>query len=199
MSTIRRGTASEENELESLWNQTILVPARPPLNSIPDPSQYQSQLHFEDQSEPSRRRKHEGAGDRQLVSSLMRTPKVSGRAKPASSEPNSAQSTPARSGHRVSIGGSTFTRLPSQFGNGGGRMHRDSNSRRFSIATPQQLLADVPNFELDDDPSFWNDHNVQVHFLFEISFLFFVVNSISREHGFHVIISCSWFCCNVHM
>ncbi|XP_057810222.1 LOW QUALITY PROTEIN: kinesin-like protein KIN-12E [Salvia miltiorrhiza] len=171
MSPIRRRTAQsagDENEFESIWNQTMLVPSRPPLNSIPDPSQYQSQLsqlHFEEKPESSRRRKHEGVGERQVISAFMRTPKANGRAKPASSEPNSAQSTPARSGHRVSFAGSTLTRLPSQFSNGGGRaglLHRDSNSRRFSIATPQQLLADVPHFELDDDPSFWNDHNVQV-------------------------------------
>lgn len=167
MSPIRRRTAPlacDENEFEGLWNQTMLLPSRPPLNSIPDPSQYQSQLHFEEKPESSsRRRKHEGVGER---SSLMRTPKVNGRAKPANSESNSAQSTPTRSVHRVSA----LTRLPPQFGNGGGRLHRDSNSRRFSIATPQQLLADVPHFELDDDPSFWNDHNVQVDDRFEISF-----------------------------
>lgn len=166
MSPIRRRTAQsagEENELAGFWNQSALFPSRPPLNSIPDPSQYllqQSQLHFEDKPESSRRRKHEG-----VVSSLMRTPKGNGRVNSSNSEPNSAQSTPARSGHRVSIGGSTLTRLPSQFGNGGGRsglLHRDSDSRRYSIATPQQLLADTPHFELDADPSFWNDHNVQV-------------------------------------
>lgn len=167
MSPIRRRTAQsagEENDLASLWNQTTPFPSRPPLNSIPDPSQYllqQSQLHFEEKPESSRRRKHEG-----IVSALTRTPKGNGRAKSSNSEPNSAQSTPARSGHRVSIGGSTLTRLPSQFGYGGGGrstlLHRDSDSRRFSIATPQQLLADTPHFELDADPSFWNDHNVQV-------------------------------------
>ncbi|KAH6808567.1 phragmoplast orienting kinesin 1 [Perilla frutescens var. frutescens] len=164
MSPIRRRTAQsagDENEFESPWNQTPFIPSRPPLNSIPDPSQYQSHLHFEEKPESSRRRKHEAMGERHFISSMLRTPKVGGRAKPTNSEPNSAQSTPARSGHRVSIGGSTVTRLPSQFGNGGGRA-RDSYSRRFSIATSQQLLADVPHIELDDDPSFWNDHNVQV-------------------------------------
>lgn len=173
MSPIRRRTAQltgtgDENEFESAWNQTPFIPSRPPLNDIPDPSQYQSQqsqLDFEEKPESSRRRKHEGMGERQLISSFLRTPKVNGRARSTNSEPNSAQSTPARSGHRVSIGGSTIARLPSQFGNGGGRagiLPRDSNSRRYSIATPQQLLADVPCFELDHDPSFWNDHNVQV-------------------------------------
>ncbi|XP_042050674.1 kinesin-like protein KIN-12E isoform X3 [Salvia splendens] len=164
MSPIRRRPAQgDENEFESLWSQTIPGPSRPPFNSIPDPSQsQQSQLQSEEKPELSRRRKHEGMGERQLISSLMRTPKVNGRAKPSHSEPNSAQSTPARSVHRVSIGASTLTRLPPQFGNGGGRLHRDSDSRRYSIATPQQLLAEIPHFELDDDPSFWNDHNVQV-------------------------------------
>ncbi|KAG6428260.1 hypothetical protein SASPL_112511 [Salvia splendens] len=166
MSPIRRRpaqSAGDENEFESLWSQTIPGPSRPPLNSIPDPSQsQQSQLQSEEKPELSRRRKHEGMGERQLISSLMRTPKVNGRTKPSNSEPNSAQSTPPRSVHRVCIGASTLTRLPPQFGNGGGRLHHDSDSRRFSIATPHQLLAEVPHFELDDDPSFWNDHNVQV-------------------------------------
>ncbi|KAL1548256.1 kinesin-like protein KIN-12E isoform X4 [Salvia divinorum] len=164
MSPIRRPaqSAGDENEFESLWSQTIPAPSRPPLNSIPDPSQ--SQLQSEEKPDFSRRRKHQGMGERQFISSLMRTPKANsnGRAKSATSEPNSAHSTPATSVHRVSIGASTLTRLPPQFGNGGGRLHRDSDSRRFSIAIPQQLMAEVPHFELDDDPSFWNDHNVQV-------------------------------------
>lgn len=156
------------------------VPSRAPLNSIPDPSQYQSktpQQQFQhdleekpESSKDSRRRKPEGIAETQLISSVLKTPKVYGRGKSTNSEPNSAQSTPIRSGHRVSIAGSasgsSLMRLPSQLGNGGGRAGVfPSVSRRYSIATPQQLLTDVPHFKLDDDPSFWNDHNVQVDFV----------------------------------
>ncbi|KAI3469226.1 hypothetical protein Pfo_025889 [Paulownia fortunei] len=168
---------ANENEFESSWNQIPSIPSRAPLNSIPDPSQYHSktplqqfQHDFKEKSEsskPSGSKKPEGITETHLISSLLKTPKVYGRAKPTNSEPNSAQSTPIRSGSRVSNAGAasgcTITRLPSQLGNGGGRGGIFPRvSRGISIAIPHQLSADVPHFELDDDPSFWNDHNVQV-------------------------------------
>lgn len=154
-----------ENEFEISWNQMPVVPSRPPLNSIPDPSQtpYHDLQQRPDSSKQSRRKKPEGIAE---ISSLLRTPKVNGRAKSITSDPNSAQTTPTRSGSRVSVVGSApgsgLPRFPSQLWNGLGALPRVP--RRFSIATPQQLLTDVPHFELDDDPSFWNDHNVQVGF-----------------------------------
>ncbi|KAL0308069.1 UNVERIFIED_CONTAM: Kinesin-like protein KIN-12C [Sesamum angustifolium] len=54
-------------------------------------------------------------------------------------------------------------RLPSQLGHAGGRGGNAPRvSRGISMAITEQLLADVPHFELDEDPLFWNDHNVQV-------------------------------------
>ncbi|KAK6160939.1 hypothetical protein DH2020_004320 [Rehmannia glutinosa] len=167
---------ANENEFESSCNQIPSVPSRAPLISITDPSQCQSKTplqQFQDDSKEkpesfkaSASKKSDGITESQLSSSLLKTPKVYGRGKPANSEPNSAQSTPIRSGSRVSnasaASGSTLTRLPSQFVNGGGRGGIFPRvSRRFSVAIPQQLSADIPHFELDDDPSFWKDHNVQ--------------------------------------
>lgn len=149
-----------ENEFENSMNQMPVVPSRPPLNSIPDPSQYQLKQQFQHDSESSskesRRKKPEGIAE---ISSLLKTPKAHGRGKSTNSEPNSAQTTPTRSGPRVSLAG--LPRFPSELR--GGALPRVP--RRFSVATPQQLLTDVPHFELDGDPSFWNDHNVQVGLL----------------------------------
>lgn len=168
-----------ENEFESSWNSIPLVPSRAPLNSIPDPSQCQSiphqQLHhdFKDKPGPSKAsgsRKLEGLTETQLNSSLVKTPKLNGRGKQSNSEPNSAQSTPIRSGPRLSnagfASGSILTRLPPQLGNGGGRGVIPRVSRGMSVAISHQTYADdVPHFELNDDPSFWKDRNVQVDFV----------------------------------
>ncbi|EYU33095.1 hypothetical protein MIMGU_mgv1a0001132mg, partial [Erythranthe guttata] len=152
-----------ENEFDTSSNQIPSVPSRAPLNSIPDPSQYH--LHqSHDPSIASASKKSDGIVETHLV---LKTPKFCGRGKLTNSETNSAQTTPIRSGPRVSnIGvasGSTLTRLPSQLGNGGGRGGPFPRvSRGISVVIPQQILVDVPHFELDDDRSFWNDRNVQV-------------------------------------
>ncbi|PIN19457.1 Kinesin-like protein [Handroanthus impetiginosus] len=169
-----RQSLANENKHGSSWNQISLVASRAPLNSIPDPSQYQwetppqqFQHDFREKPESSKSsisRKTEGIAELQRVSSVLKTSKVHCRGKSSSSEPSSVQSTPIRSGHRVSdVSGFTLTRLPSQFVNGRGRGGVFPKvPGGVSIAFPQQLSADVPHFELDDDPSFWNDHNVQV-------------------------------------
>ncbi|KAL8047444.1 hypothetical protein ABFX02_07G000900 [Erythranthe guttata] len=152
-----------ENDFDTSSNHIPSVPSRAPLNSIPDPSQYH--LHqSHDPSIASATKKSDGIVETHL---LLKTPKFCGRGKLTISETNSAQTTPIRSGPRVSnIGvasGSTLTRLPSQLRNGGGRGGPFPRvSRGISVVIPQQILVDVPHFELDDDRSFWNDRNVQV-------------------------------------
>ncbi|GER31460.1 phragmoplast orienting kinesin 1 [Striga asiatica] len=162
--------APNENEFESSCNQTPLVPSRAPLISIADPSQCQSKNPVPEKLESSKAsagRKPDGNMEAQVVSTLVKTPKLHGRNKPANSEPNSAQNTAIRSGPRFSIAGSgsgyALTRFPFQLGSGGGRGGALPRvPRGISASLPELLSADVPSFELDDDPSFWKDHNVQV-------------------------------------
>ncbi|GLT60250.1 hypothetical protein SLA2020_330230 [Shorea laevis] len=89
---------------------------------------------------------------------------MSGRGK-VHSEPNSAQSTPTRSSSRVSLGGvSAVSRVSQVLGWRGGLNAGSSSrvSRGISMIDNSDLSNDVPHFELDEDPSFWTDHNVQV-------------------------------------
>ncbi|KAK7363420.1 hypothetical protein VNO77_05563 [Canavalia gladiata] len=128
----RRNPQNEatENEFES-WqvNPINYPPPRTPLNSIPDPSQCL-------ESEPLRPGRFGNA-----------TPRLSVRTGKAHSEPNSAQSTPARNTSRVSLGG----------GSGRGR-----GVSSCALLKETELCVEVPHFDLKDDPSFWTDHNVQV-------------------------------------
>lgn len=168
---------TNENEFESSWNQIPPFPSRPPLNSIPDPSQYPSKTpHHQFQhdvndksvlSKPCGSKNPQGITESLLISSALKPPRVYARGIPTNSEPNSAQTTPSRSGPRPSAVGAspgcTPMRLPSQLGHGGGRGGAVPRvARGISVAISEQLLADVPHFELDEDPLFWNDHNVQV-------------------------------------
>lgn len=121
---------------------TSLIPSRAPLNSIPDPSQCQSTHSI----------------------AKVSTSRSYDRAKSSYSDSNSAQSTPVRSVRRLSnVGGgsASLIRLP-----GGGKYgFMPRVSRGISVAIPhERVSADVPYFELDEDPSFWKDHNVQVDF-----------------------------------
>ncbi|KAL3812228.1 hypothetical protein ACJIZ3_013496 [Penstemon smallii] len=151
---------ANENEFESPLNQIPLILSRSPLNSIPDPSQFRSktpnqQFHHDTKEKPQ--------SSTQLISSFARTPnsRVYNRGKSAYSEPNSA---PSRSGARVSNEGSTsLMRSPFQIAKGLGRLGvLPRVSRGISVTMPQQVVADVPCFELEEDPLFWKDHNVQV-------------------------------------
>ncbi|GAU16719.1 hypothetical protein TSUD_199610 [Trifolium subterraneum] len=119
---------SNENEFES-HNPINFPPPRTPLNSIPDPSQ----CH---ESEPHRHAR--SSSDRFGNANSVRTGKLH-------SEPNSAQSTPARNSSRVSLGG------------GSSRV-----SLGKGIVKGTEILTEVQHFELKNDPSFWTDHNVQV-------------------------------------
>lgn len=124
--TFRRNPQSEtnENELEGWQNPINFPPPRTPLNSITDPSQCQ-------ELEPARQHRFGTA-----------TPRLSGRVGKPQSEPNSAQSTPARNASRVSLGG--------------------GRASACALLKETEFCVNVPHFELKDDPSFWTDHNVQV-------------------------------------
>ncbi|KAL3626647.1 hypothetical protein CASFOL_030196 [Castilleja foliolosa] len=168
-----RKTPANENEFETLCNQIPSASSRAPLISITDPSQCQSKISiqndFKELAESSSKapatKKSDGVSETQLISSLLlKTPKLYGRNKPANSEPNSAQTTPIRTGPRLSIAsaasGCTISRLPPNGGGKGSIFPRVC--RGISTSSPQLLSVDVPHIELDDDPSFWKDHNVQV-------------------------------------
>ncbi|BAT77004.1 hypothetical protein VIGAN_01508300 [Vigna angularis var. angularis] len=142
--SFRRNPQSEtnENELEGWQNPINFPPPRTPLNSITDPSQCQ-------ELEPARQHRFGSA-----------TPRLSGRVGKPQSEPNSAQSTPARNASRVSLGG--------------------GRPSACALLKETEFCVNVPHFELKDDPSFWTDHNVQV--LIRIRPLS-NVEKVSQGHG----------------
>lgn len=155
------GNEGNENEFETESNATHFPPSRTPLNTIPDPSQYHREsqdldIESKDKTECSR-----------VIPRVFATPRVYGRGK-AQSEPNSAQSTPARSVYRISNIGSTsanfaVSRPPYHSGARGGSSSRVS--RGIPLMHSEQSF-EIPHFELVEDPSFWRDHNVQVVFRF---------------------------------
>ncbi|XP_075476802.1 kinesin-like protein KIN-12C isoform X2 [Primulina tabacum] len=170
---------ASENGFESPSNQMQLTPSRSPLNSIPDPSQLQSrthnqllQHHFKEKPESSRcigSKTFEAIAETEQISSFLKNPRGYAKGKAAHSEPSSAQSTPqVRSGPKFSnfssaSSGGTLTRVLCQLGSVGGRGGVCPRvSRRISISNPEQLPVQVPQFELDEDPGFWENHNVQV-------------------------------------
>ncbi|XP_019431153.1 PREDICTED: kinesin-like protein KIN-12C isoform X2 [Lupinus angustifolius] len=141
---------SNENDFESSLQNTInYPPPRTPFNSIPDPSQYQSEPHESDAEshfkfEPTRPARSDRVGNGYHRGSARNGKSLS--------EPNSAQNTPARTGSRVSIGGGSKGRVTSSC----------SLLKGVLFSNNTELSMSVPHFELKDDPSFWMDHNVQV-------------------------------------
>ncbi|KAI4335052.1 hypothetical protein L6164_013735 [Bauhinia variegata] len=162
---------ANENDCETSQNPINYPPPRTPLNSIPDPSQYhkdaqESDADSHNKIEFIREKRFEVSSDRFRNFGLSYgTPKVLGRSanSKAQSEPNSAQSTPARNTSRVSLGGAAGIFA-------GSRVPQLSGGRRGSLCTflkgisdaNSELCTEVPQFELKEDPSFWMDHNVQV-------------------------------------
>ncbi|KAG7631586.1 P-loop containing nucleoside triphosphate hydrolase [Arabidopsis suecica] len=159
---------SEENEFSSL---SLFSPSRPPLNSIPDPSQIQKANHLPNfdlvqKLEGTRAQHQRTLGPEKKFEVLEgragnssdSNPKIVNRNGKSRSEPNSAQSTPTRNGARVSLGGgcATGARFLQSFG-GRGRIPRG-----VSIAESVSFAETTPHFELNEDHSFWKDHNVQV-------------------------------------
>lgn len=180
---------STENEFDNSMNSIHFPPPRTPLNTIPDPSQFQrefQELDFDSKDRFGAARAGRSSDRKiEVLENLLSlnkvignvsncgTPRVSGRGK-AQSEPSSAQSTPARSISRTLNGGvvgacSGHRPPPYSVGKGG-------SSSRVSrgISNPMsEPLVEVPHFEIVEDPSFWMDHNVQVR----------------------VVLSCCLFCC----
>ncbi|KAK1407763.1 hypothetical protein QVD17_39390 [Tagetes erecta] len=138
---------AEGNENQFKNNLPIPVDtslSRTPLDTIPDPSQFSKDILHEvfthkdkslDAGSSSNRRKFD-----------------------------SAHSTPARSVSRATyfgqLGACTGPRVLQSTGERGGTISRVS--RRISSVNCESLPTEVPHFELVEDPSFWNDHNVQV-------------------------------------
>ncbi|CAA7015568.1 unnamed protein product [Microthlaspi erraticum] len=163
-------TESEENEFASL---SLFSPSRAPLNSIPDPSQLQKANHLSDSDlvqklEGIRTQHHRALGQEKKFETLEgrpgnahdSNPKIVGRNVKSRSEPNSAQSTPNRNGGRVSLGGgcATGARVVQSFG-GRGTSSFSRIPRGISMA---DSVSFAPHFELDENHSFWKEHNVQV-------------------------------------
>ncbi|XP_070011903.1 kinesin-like protein KIN-12C [Nicotiana sylvestris] len=131
---------SNENDFDNT-EFPFLTPTRTPLNSITDPSQC---LALAQDLHPTKSETTRAVRDGNGV-----------RGK-AHSEPNSAQTTPVRricnvftpSGarHALHTGGKGTTSLSSR------------NSKGTLVINSEPSV----HFELSEDPSFWNDHNVQV-------------------------------------
>nr|TKR74326.1 phragmoplast orienting kinesin-1 isoform X1 [Populus alba] len=152
--------STKENEFETSLNSSgHFPPQRTPLNSIPDPTQCHKETHesgFDGKLETTRSGRFSTGTPRFLIR----------HGKAAQSEPNSAHNTPARSASRASLGGAlggyaTGTRSL-QFTKGKDVSFSSSRvSRGISVAN-SDFSVEVPHFELEEDPSFWKDHNVQV-------------------------------------
>ncbi|KAK9080054.1 hypothetical protein SSX86_001729 [Deinandra increscens subsp. villosa] len=137
-----------ENQLEKPLQIPVDVPiSRTPLDTIPDPSQFSNEFLHEVLNRNGFRDKSLDAG-----SSYNRR------------KFESANSTPARSVSRTTyvgqLGACTGPRVLHSAGERGGSIPRVS--RRISSVNSEQLPTEVPHFELVEDPSFWDDHNVQV-------------------------------------
>ncbi|KAH0880568.1 hypothetical protein HID58_067962 [Brassica napus] len=147
---------SEENEFASF---SLFSPSRAPLNSIPDPSQLQKTTHLSgfDLAQKLELARTQGPERRfeGRAGAHDSNPRIVTRNARSRSEPNSAQSTPTRSGARVSLGGGCVTgaRVAQSFA-GRGRIPRGI-SMADSVET-------TPHFEMNEDHSFWKEHNVQV-------------------------------------
>ncbi|KAL8151226.1 hypothetical protein V2J09_021034 [Rumex salicifolius] len=148
---------------------------RSPLNSIPDPSQLRRELEsdsdapkldgadgsqtFDDKTSVSSSEGLVPVGKCVSVGGLgTSTPKVTSGRTRVNTESNSAQSTPSRSCGIRGLG--TGSKI---YQSNGGRTS-SRVSRRFTIVNTEQAekVVDAPHFELEEDPLFWKDHNVQV-------------------------------------
>ncbi|KAK1295579.1 Kinesin-like protein KIN12B [Acorus calamus] len=140
-----RPTDASENEFKALSDLIPHPPSRPPLNAIQVPPRNPTDT-------PDETANNGGGGG---GGSRPNTPKsVRGK---APSETGSAQSTPARLVSRVYSGGSAIRRPPPYFRGGTG----SKAQREVGIANCGASV-EVSHFELNEDPSFWRDHNVQV-------------------------------------
>ncbi|XP_059641625.1 kinesin-like protein KIN-12C [Cornus florida] len=169
---------ANENEFENSSNPIHFPPPRTPLDTISDPSQHQRELQELDfnsqiklkvaelvdhpikefENSESQLTVNKGTGNLGLN---YGTPRILSRGK-SHSEPNSAQSTPARCSSRTSnvgtLGACTGPRPPQS----GARLGSSSRVSRGIPLVNSEPSVEVPHFELVEDNSFWKDHNVQV-------------------------------------
>uniref|UniRef100_A0A9I9DNE2 Kinesin motor domain-containing protein n=1 Tax=Cucumis melo TaxID=3656 RepID=A0A9I9DNE2_CUCME len=162
-----------ENELGVSPSGLHFPPPRTPFNIIADPAQFQKEFHDSgfDSNLKLQSTKADLFSDRKSEVSLKingnactsnGTPRFSAQGRRVNSEPSSTHSTPAKSSSRVSLGGAivaTGSKAP-QLADG-----RAGSSYRFSrrISMPNtECPVDVSHIDLEEDPSFWKDHNVQV-------------------------------------
>lgn len=166
---------TKENEFENSMNSVHVQPARTPLNSIQDPSQYQEETR---ESDFDSREKHEATGERHRSSdrriegldsktgngnnSNPCIPRTSSRQGKAQPELHYVQSTPGRSGARVSLGGGCSSGARGVQCNGVRGVISSSRISRGIPVADFDLYTEAPHFEFDEDPSYWTDHNVQV-------------------------------------
>ncbi|XP_050216404.1 kinesin-like protein KIN-12C isoform X2 [Mercurialis annua] len=156
---------ANENEFEQSSSSVAVAhnfpPPRTPLNAITDPSQYYTESdtarlgRFSSKKFEAVDRFGSDYGTPALRVSSIRQGRVS-------SEANSVQSTPAKCSSRVSLGGGGTM---GTYGRTKGRDLYSIINNRFSSGNSMEnsdYSVQVPHFELDENPSFWADHNVQV-------------------------------------
>ncbi|KAI3690861.1 hypothetical protein L2E82_49073 [Cichorium intybus] len=140
------GNENQVDKTLSTSNPFDIPLSRTPLNVIPDPSQFSKELLQEVVN-------HTGFRDKSLEAGSTSRRKF-----------DSAHSTPARSVSRTTyvgqLGACTGPRVLQCTGERGPSNSRVS--RRISNVNCEPPPTEVPHFELVEDPSFWNDHNVQV-------------------------------------
>ncbi|KAG9459911.1 hypothetical protein H6P81_004419 [Aristolochia fimbriata] len=158
-------SGGNENEFGDTVNAAPGPPPRTPLNTIQDP--LLSPRDF-----PGREAEKKSQASDVVTQNLdfrgdgnggseCGTPK--GGPGFAFSEPNSAQSTPARIAARVSsIGCSAAQSASRSSPYAGPKAGVVSKAARGEAGSAHWSSVEVPHFELDEDSSFWTDHNVQV-------------------------------------
>ncbi|KAJ0789479.1 putative plus-end-directed kinesin ATPase [Helianthus annuus] len=138
-----------ENQFEKIPSISVDIPiSRTPLDTIPDPSQFSKEFI------------HEVLNQSGIKDKLLDAGVGAGSSR---RKFDLANSTPARSVSRTNVGqlgACTGPRVVQSTGERGGGVSRVS--RRISSGNGELVAAEVPHFELVEDPSFWDDHNVQV-------------------------------------
>ncbi|XP_076903266.1 kinesin-like protein KIN-12C isoform X2 [Bidens hawaiensis] len=127
---------ANENQFENISQIPL---SRSPLDTIPDPSQF----------------------SKEFVNEILNQSGVSGSSVVNRRKFESAHSTPVRRTSYVGqLGACTGPRAVNGTGERRGSVSRVS--RRISSENCDLVAAEVPCFELLEDPEFWDDHNVQV-------------------------------------
>lgn len=166
---------ANENDFETPLNPIHFPPPRTPLNTIADPAQIAHDSDFDSSyfatKFESLRHGRYSLSDRKL--------EARGNVGKAHSEPNSAQSTPAR---RISVGGvigaCNGSRVSLYTGNKAGI---SKTCKALSAVNSDLLPDEIPHFELVEDSSFWTDHNVQVGFWSNFALLIMVFGGFMKK------------------